>query len=741
VISVYRIVPISVLTGVKTIKTVYSGQPALLLVVLAVILAAAMVTPVHAGSPAYHILILNSYNPGLAFSDNEVAGVRQAFSNESADFTIEYMDSKRITTPEYRDLLLQSYRMRYSKSHFDAILSFDDDAFQFLLSHADSLFPDTPVFFCGVNNFNDSMLAGHPQFTGVVETLSRNETIDVALRLHPGTERVLVVTDRTTSGEINRRILEGTIASGRFPVPVLFLDENRSGLSLEELKNKLAAVPPHSVVYFSDFFQDRNNVTYLPGAVMEQLSPVSAAPIYVHGDQYLGHGAVGGMVDSGLLQGEAAGTMAIRVLHGGTVSSIPVYKEGMNRYMFDSNQLKRWNIPGSSLPEGSIIINQEESVLEKYGLWIAAVVLFILVETWIIIVLLLNRRKRMRAEQDLLSSDETLRSLINANPESVILVKPDGTILYSNEVAASRLNTTPAAMLGKDLFAMMPPETAKGRKERINEAISTGREVRSVDERAGRIFDITVSPVPGPAGSVEKIAILAIDITDSQQLQETLRRINRKLKNLSDITRTDLENRTYAILGYINLLGTCPAEPARSEYLEKVQLMIRSLSDSVRFSRQYQDLGGKLPVWQEIRTTILYAFSHVTLGTVRYEIQTGDVEIFADLLLENAFLYLVNWSLEPGNAASVIRISCREENGMFILVYEDDGTGIPEPEKAKLFNPDYPEYRQIFIVHEILDITGITIRETGDPARGARFEILIPRGLYRFLRRTCDKTE
>jgi signal transduction histidine kinase len=89
----------------------------------------------------------------------------------------------------------------------------------------------------------------------------------------------------------------------------------------------------------------------------------------------------------------------------------------------------------------------------------------------------------------------------------------------------------------------------------------------------------------------------------------------------------------------------------------------------------------------------------------------------------------------------VIRISGREEDGMFVLVYEDDGTGIPEPEKAKLFNPDYPEYRQIFIVHEILDITGITIRETGDPAKGARFEIRIPRGIYRYLRRTCDKTE
>ena len=161
-----------------------SGVWLFLLVVCIVI-----TVPVHADTGQSQVLIINSYHPGLLFSDNEISGVKYALRNESIDFFVEYMDSKRITTPEYRDLLFQIYKQKYSTSKFDAIVSLDDDAFRFLIKHGDTLFPGTPVIFAGVNNFDDRMLQGKPQFTGIVETISRNETIDLALQLHPGTKQ------------------------------------------------------------------------------------------------------------------------------------------------------------------------------------------------------------------------------------------------------------------------------------------------------------------------------------------------------------------------------------------------------------------------------------------------------------------------------------------------------------------------------------------------------------------------
>lgn len=687
--------------------------------------------PAHAQTSPYNILILNSYNPGLFFSDSEVQGVKEAFTGQKADFTIEYMDSKKISSREYRKLLFDSYRMKYANTRFDAIISLDDDAFRFLLENADVLFPETPVFFCGVNNFEDSMLEGHTRFTGVVETLSRNETIDLALKLHPGTERIYVVTDQTTTGELNRKILEGTISAGRFPVPVVFLDDNRAGLSLDELKTKLASLPPHSVVYYSDFFQDKNKATYLPTAVMEEVSAVSSAPIYAHGDQYLGHGAVGGKMNSGLLQGATAAKMALSNLSGIPTTAIPVYSEGMTAYMIDESVARRWKIDLSTLPSDTRIINHQESVLEKYWVYIVAVAVFVLIETWIIIALLISRRQRLKVEKELRSADETLRALINANPESVLLCAPDGTVLFCNEVAASRYRTTPDQILGKNIYRMMDPGLARSRRDLAETAMRTRQSVRATDMREGRIFDITYTPIPDADGKIGRIATLGIDITESQKLQDALARINRRLRNIAELTRTDLANRTFMIRGYIELLSLDRPGQNQQEYLQKIRELLDALDQSIGISRQYQDLGDRLPVWQDAGKTFLYALSHVNAGNVRHELLPEPVEVYADPHLEDAFLALIRQTLSGTPPATVIRLSGHEEGGTYILVYEDDGAGIADPEREKIFRPEYPGYRNLFLASEILDITGITIVESGTAGKGMRFEIRIPAGGYR----------
>jgi len=699
-----------------------------------ILLFCSLVLPAQAGSGPYHILIINSYNPGVFFSDREVQGAEEAFTGQKADFTLEYMDAKKITSPEYRKLLFDSYRMKYANTRFDAIISLDDDSFQFLLENADVLFPKTPVFFCGVNNFEDAMLEGHPLFTGVVETLSRNETIDLALTLHPGTERIYVITDQTTSGEINRKILEKTVSAGRFPVPVIFLDDNRTGLSLAELKVKVADLPQHSVVYYSDFFQDKDKVTYLPADAMEEVSAVSSAPVYAHGDQYLGHGAVGGKMNSGFLQGGTAAKMALLNFSGTPVAEIPVYKEGMTEYMVDENMARRWNIDMSLLPAGTRVINRQESPFEKYLVYIVAVAIFVLIETWIIIALLISRRQRLKVEKELRSAEETLRSLINANPESVILFDPDWTILFCNEVAASRLRTSPDKALGRNVFSMMDPEIARHRRDLAEMAVRTRKSVRATDTRDGRIYDITYTPIPDADGNIGRIAALGIDITESQKLQDTLARINRRLRNIAELTRTDLANRTFTLRGYVELMKDDIPEKKRQEFFQKIREMLDALALSIGISRQYQDLGERLPVWQDINRTFLFALSHANTGAARHELLPEPVEVYADPHLEDAFLGLIRQTLSATPPASVIRLSGYEEDGSYFLLYEDDGPGIADTEREKLFRPEYPEYRTLFLAGEILDITRITIRETGIAGKGLRFEIRIPAGGFRILR-------
>ncbi len=120
------------------------------------------------------------------------------------------------------------------------------------------------------------------------------------------------------------------------------------------------------------------------------------------------------------------------------------------------------------------------------------------------------------------------------------------------------------------------------------------------------------------------------------------------------------------------------------------------------------------------------------MGTVTYENLPENLEVFADPLLEKVFGILVRKSLLPETGATKIRISCREYEDNLTIIYEDNGRGVAPGDKEKIFNPDINENREMFIVREILDVTRISIRETGIFEQGTRFEIRVPKETYRF---------
>ncbi|MEI6293944.1 MAG: ATP-binding protein, partial [Methanomicrobiales archaeon] len=68
-----------------------------------------------------------------------------------------------------------------------------------------------------------------------------------------------------------------------------------------------------------------------------------------------------------------------------------------------------------------------------------------------------------------------------------------------------------------------------------------------------------------------------------------------------------------------------------------------------------------------------------------------------------------------------------------IILCEDDGIGVAADEKEKIFERGFGKNTGLglFISREILDITGIRITETGEPGKGARFEIKVPKGKFR----------
>jgi signal transduction histidine kinase len=97
------------------------------------------------------------------------------------------------------------------------------------------------------------------------------------------------------------------------------------------------------------------------------------------------------------------------------------------------------------------------------------------------------------------------------------------------------------------------------------------------------------------------------------------------------------------------------------------------------------------------------------------------------------FCNLMDNSLRHGVHVTRMDYSVREAEGNLILMYHDDGVGILPEDKKQLFQKGFGHHTGLglFLSKEILSITGITISENGEPGKGVRIEITVPREAYR----------
>jgi PAS domain S-box-containing protein len=227
---------------------------------------------------------------------------------------------------------------------------------------------------------------------------------------------------------------------------------------------------------------------------------------------------------------------------------------------------------------------------------------------------------------------------------------------------------------------------------------------------------------------------LKAEIQERKRFEATLQLANRKLSTLSSITRHDILNQITAIVMYLSLAEEMVTDPALLEHLRKIEQTTQMIQKQIQFARDYQDIGVNAPQWQNVDITISSAIAGFDLGSIRVEKDVGNLEIFADLLLEKVFFNLVDNVVRHGENATVIRFSVQETSEGVTIFCKDDGVGVPESLKEGIFKREY--FRNtgygLYLAAEILSITGLSICETGEPETGARFEIRVPKDAYGF---------
>ena len=216
--------------------------------------------------------------------------------------------------------------------------------------------------------------------------------------------------------------------------------------------------------------------------------------------------------------------------------------------------------------------------------------------------------------------------------------------------------------------------------------------------------------------------------------QKALERVRKKLNLLNMVTFQDIQNAVYMLSGYLSIMKLDVTDKTQDQYLGKSEGLSKKISDTLNFAKNYQDMGMKPPRWQNVGHVFTMAISHLPPLEMSRTISVGNLEIYADPLLESAIFLLVKNVLD--HAAGVTEITLRYEDNPrgITLIFEDNGPGIPEERKMEIFEHDFGKNSGLGLLfcRETLSITDITIAETGVPGKGARFEMSVPEGSYRF---------
>jgi PAS domain S-box-containing protein/hemerythrin-like metal-binding protein len=374
------------------------------------------------------VLVLHSYHQGYLWTDMIQEGFSRSLSEQfpKAEIYVEYMNTKRQTADVMFPHLAKIYKQLYPNVKFDVIIASDNNALDFLLLHREKLFPGVPVVFCGINDFFKYKFDPDSNTTGVREDLDVFSTISIALKLHPATKKVALITDGTETGQINLDLARSV--AGKFP-DITFVELNK--LTAAQLSDSLKQLKDDTIVLALSFFRDQAGRTFTARESMDFIASASPRPVYTVWDFYMAPGTVGGKLLSGRFQGESAATLASSILRGKKAGSLPIV-ESPTAYMFGYAGLQKFSISESQLPTGAIVTGRPETFYTryKYQLW-SGIAIFTL-QAMLIAYLLSNIARRRRGESALREQEVLYRAVADNGHALIWMAGLDKGCYYFN---------------------------------------------------------------------------------------------------------------------------------------------------------------------------------------------------------------------------------------------------------------------------------------------------------------------
>ena len=350
-----------------------------------------------AGHVEKKVLILNSYNKGLTWTDTQtdsiVSKLKQEYQN--INISIEYMDWKRYPTQELQQAFYNLIKVKYSTEKIDLIITTDDAALQFALNYRQQVLSNAPIVFSGVNRKSATeILHDFTNITGVIEEIDVEGTVKIALEINPNLRKIYLISDNTESGQSTGQLSLKAIRDINSDMIV----ETLNDLSQEEILKKLSKGEKDSMILVTTYFMDINNHIIDNEYFTRLLSERSRIPIYHIYGFSSDDGVVGGSMVCGEILGSHAADLAVKILRGEHSFNLPIIFPKDFQLIFDYKQLDRFNIPVRMLPTGSMLLNNPYAFYQEHKLQIISVVLLfiILLASVAILMFFLQKTKNMK---------------------------------------------------------------------------------------------------------------------------------------------------------------------------------------------------------------------------------------------------------------------------------------------------------------------------------------------------------
>ena len=402
------------------------------------------------------VLLIHSYHKGYIWTDDISKTIEKNFSSDkNIELTTVYMDTKRIDDPSYLANLAKLYKQQFTNRTFDLIIISDNNAFDFMELYYDSLFKNVPVLFCGINNYDKNMLdkLTFKNISGVAEEVDIEKNFELISRLHPNLKNLLIINDTSTTGYAVKKDLAKIIEKYKNKFNIEYTDN----LDISDLKTKISNLEKaNSAILFVLLFKDTTGQYFTYKQSFEEVKKVSQVPIYGLWDFYLNSGMVGGLLTSAVAQGETVSKMALEILYGKNIKDIPILEKSPNLYMFNYNELKRFNLDVYKYVENPIIINEPTSIYKEHTKFFIITIIIIALLSIIVVILKANIQRREKLELELSNRIEFDKVLLDTIPNPIYYKNVEGKFLGCNTSFTSLVNCSRDEVIGKTAFDFFP---------------------------------------------------------------------------------------------------------------------------------------------------------------------------------------------------------------------------------------------------------------------------------------------